>query len=91
MTLRGKTDTAGAFTMYEVHVIKAISLTFFGGSQWTRLIIEHNLKMGDQLLVENKKASELVFSVCYRAAHHSKKPKGNLISLYSSYPLITVF
>ena len=86
LTLRGKSDLVG-FTIYEVKVIRALTLTFFGGGGWTSLVIEHNLKIGDQLLVENHKDDGLVFSVCHRAAHHAK-PKSNLISLYSSYPLI---
>ena len=91
LTLRGKTDTDAMYTMYEVYVIKSMATTFFGGPEWNRLLVEHKLKQGDQLLLQNPKAAGILFSVCYRAADHCKVPKSNLICLYSSYPLITVF
>ena len=91
LTLRTKTAYVAVYTMYEVYVVKSMATTFFGGLEWNRLLVEHKLKQGDQVLLRNHKATGLLLSVCYRAAHHCKVPKSNLICLYSSYPPITVF
>ena len=76
----------GMCYLYEVDIYRTQAITYIGGHNWRKYIEEERLKRGDTLFLSYGNESQV-----FAHAHRSKdrQNEGNLICLYSLYPLIT--
>ena len=93
LTLRTDAGTLGMHSVYELDVKRTMSITYFGGPQWIKFLIEYYLQKGDAVSIDYSKHGHIYANgFRYAGGMPRTRSEGNLICLYSSYPLIiTVF